>query len=146
MSSQETLTSRPETVRAFLSATAKGYQYAANNAAVAADDLVQGASEHNKHAMDVEMVRESAEYMKDKFLTTAGNWGAMEAARWDKYLDWLHEAKLLTAVRQSRDPNGQLTATLDQLRDPKFQEEHQLPRSAFDSSRIFTSEFLPSAV
>ena len=37
------------------------------------------------------------------------------------YLDWLHEAKLLTATRQSRSPEDGVSATLDELRDPEHQ-------------------------
>lgn len=145
MASPETLTGRSADVKAFLAATTQGYQFAAQNSAAAAEALVEGASEHNKHTLDVEMVKDSAAYLADKFLNSNGEWGSMESERWNTYLDWLHEAKLLTAIRQSRSPKGGASATLDQLRDPQHQADHLLPRSAFEASSIFTNEYLPKA-
>jgi len=136
-----TLEEEPAMVRAFLAATARGYEWAAANADEAARVLVAGAKELNGFELDEPMVTASQREMSAAYLDADGKWGRMDKSRWDQYLDWLSDSGLLTTYMQSRTPKDGTSATLDELRAGKVGQP--IPRDSVDSSRLFTTEFLP---
>jgi len=135
----DTLSESPGTVRAFLKATAQGYEWAAANPEEAAQILIEGAKEHNGFVLDNEMVKMSQQQMSSAYLDANGKWGRMEKSKWDAYLDWLSSSGLLTTFMQSRKPLDGISVTLDELRAGKT--GSIIPREDIDSSKIFTSQF-----
>lgn len=75
------------------------------------------------------------------FLTTDGRWGRQDKARWDAFLDWLSDRKLLTTKVQSRTVVQGLSASLDDLRQGDAGEV--IPRDMLVSDALFTNNFLP---
>jgi hypothetical protein len=76
-----------------------------------------------------------------ELLDASGRWGAMEAGRWDAFLDWLSASGLLTSKVQSRGPASEATASLDALRAGDVGEP--IPRDCLRSADLFTNSFLP---
>ncbi|KAK9909173.1 hypothetical protein WJX75_008243 [Coccomyxa subellipsoidea] len=132
----ETLREKPEVVRAFLRATSRGFQYAAEHPAEAAQYLLAATPE----GMDKKLAVASQAVVSKHYLDAAGRWGHMRADRWDKFLDWLGEKGLLTSAMPSRTPVEGVSASLDDLRSGKAGE--QIPRSSINSADLFTNEFL----
>lgn len=64
-----------------------------------------------------------------------------DKTRWEAFLDWLSERKLLTSKVQSRNAVGGITASLDDLRQGNAGEV--LPRASLSSDSLFTNDFLP---
>ncbi len=82
----------------FLDATARGYQFAAENPEEAADILQSEAV-----GMDVDdaaFLRESQRRLAEAYLTADGEWGVMAEDRWAAFVEWLSEQGILT------DPDG----------------------------------------
>lgn len=73
------------------------------------------------------------------FLSKSGQWGVQSASRWDSFLDWLSEKKLLTSKVQSCTQSEQ-TASLDDLRQGNSGDI--IPRSALSASDLFTNEYV----
>lgn len=76
--------------KAFMRATAKGYQYAMENPEKAAEILVKAVPE-----LDPEMVKASQIWLKDHYQADAPAWGVIEAKRWNDFYAWLWEEKLI---------------------------------------------------
>ena len=74
------------------------------------------------------------------FVTKDGRWGCQDKARWDAFLDWLSDKKLLTSKAQSRTVVQGLTASLDNLRQGDAGQV--IPRDMFVSDTLFTNDFL----
>ncbi|MEM7735873.1 MAG: ABC transporter substrate-binding protein [Deinococcota bacterium] len=90
----DSLKTRAEALQAFLAATARGYQFAAAAPDEAADilcDLAQHSS-----LSDRDFVRESQHYLSSHYLTPDGHWGRMAAERWQMFIDWLINERILT--------------------------------------------------
>ncbi|KAL3142310.1 hypothetical protein ABBQ38_002651 [Trebouxia sp. C0009 RCD-2024] len=133
----DTLQQHSETLQKFLAATAKGYEFAAQHPEEAAELLCQTASDT---ALDKEMVKESMQMLSQHFLTKDGRWGRQDKARWDAFLDWLADRKLLTTKVQSRTTVQGQTASLDDLRRGDAGEV--IPRELFVADALFTNDFL----
>ena len=84
------LAENPDTAKAFLSATAKGYEYAIENPDAAADILLEAAPE-----LDPEIVKASQEWLADQYIADAEKWGYIDPARWDAFYAWLTENNLV---------------------------------------------------
>ena len=76
----------PDTAKAFLSAVEKGYTYAIENPADAADILCQAAPE-----LDAELVLASQTWMADQYIADADQWGYIDAARWNAFFQWVND-------------------------------------------------------
>jgi hypothetical protein len=155
----DTLTSQPEAVRSFLAATAKGYEWAAANpkeaaavlcAEVSADFAAAGGKPLPEE-LDPEMVAQSQELVAVAYLSGnsssssssggGGAWGVMDLSIWEKFLDWLSEAGLLTSKAQSRS-EGPHTSSLDGMRSGDAGEV--LPRDAVAAADLATNAYLPA--
>lgn len=138
VTSQAVLREQADTVRGFLAATAKGYQFAAENPQQAAALLCKTVTNIE---LDPGLVKDSMQILAKHFLTKDGKWGMQDKTRWEAFLDWLSERKLLTSKVQSRNAVGRITASLDDLRQGNAGEV--MPRASLSSDSLFTNDFLP---
>ncbi len=86
ITSDEVLDSDPEMVRAFLRASAKGYEDAIADPDGAAEILSAYVPEY-----DPDMLRDSLEYLSGKFMEDTDSWGLMKDEVWDNYTEFLRE-------------------------------------------------------
>lgn len=80
------LASDPETAKAFLAATKKGYEFAIKDPEAAAKILCDQVPE-----LDPEMVAESQQWLADQYIADAAKWGYIDPARWDAFYAWLYD-------------------------------------------------------
>lgn len=106
------LLARPETIEnddilsEFLAATARGYQFAANNPEEAAEIL--GAEATGMDNDDPEFLEASQQRIADALLTDDGQWGVMDHDRWQAFVDWLADNGILTTVDGDQIPATEL--------------------------------------
>lgn len=93
------LEENPEAAKAFVAALSKGYNYAVENPAEAADILMEAAPELKSNS---ELVYASQEYLAAEYISDAVRWGEFDAERWAAFFNWLNENKLL---EDEIDPN-----------------------------------------
>ena len=90
---EKSLSEQPDKVRAFLKATARGYEFAAEYPAEAAEILLKYAPE-----LDRELVPASQEWLKDKIVDEKGHFGEQQALVWERYSQWLYENGQIEAM------------------------------------------------
>lgn len=90
----EFLKSNPEAAKAFIAATAKGYEYAAENPEEAADILIK-SDETGALIGSEELVRESQKWISEQYIADAEKWGYIDSQRWNNFYNWLWENKLI---------------------------------------------------
>ena len=86
----QTLENDPEMVKAFLRATAKGYQDCIDDPDEAAKILYSYAPDY-----DLEMLEISQEYLADKYMEDTDTWGLMKEEVWSNYTDFMVEYGVL---------------------------------------------------
>lgn len=74
----------------FLAAVSKGYQFADDNPAEAADILLEAAPESG-----TELVKAGQEWLAGQYQADAPYWGYQDAAIWQDFADWLYERGLI---------------------------------------------------
>lgn len=84
------LSEQPDTSRAFLSAVKKGYQYAIDHPKKAAEILCENAPE-----LDAQLVEKSQQYLKDKYIADAAQFGVFDSDRWNTFYNWLWQNKII---------------------------------------------------
>lgn len=89
----EYLESEPETAKAFLSALAKGYEFAVENPEEAAAILMEAAPELKSSE---KLVVESQKYLAQEYIADAARWGEFDAARWNGFYAWLSDNGLVS--------------------------------------------------
>lgn len=95
LANNDFLRESPETAKAFLAATAKGYAYAAEHPEEAADMLIAGDTTGSlKDAR--ELVVASQEWISTQYLADAAAWGRFDADRWNGFYNWLFSNGLTT--------------------------------------------------
>ncbi|WP_079709200.1 ABC transporter substrate-binding protein [Paraliobacillus ryukyuensis] len=82
----------PETIKKFIGAVSKGYQYAIDNPDEAADILIEAVPD-----LDEELVRASQEWLSPKYQADAKQWGIQDVEVWKNYADWMYSNDLLDA-------------------------------------------------
>lgn len=87
----EYLEENPETAKAFLGAVKKGYEDAAEDPEEAAEILCKNVPE-----LDEALVKDSQEYLSGQYIADADSFGVIDAARWNRFYNWLNENKLVT--------------------------------------------------
>jgi ABC-type nitrate/sulfonate/bicarbonate transport system substrate-binding protein len=80
----------PGTVKAFLKAVTKGYQYAIKNPDQAADILIKAAPD-----LDPKLVKASQKWLSPKYQDDAKQWGIQKKMVWENYASWMYDHKLL---------------------------------------------------
>ena len=87
ISSNAYLTAHPDQAKAFLSATKKGYEYAAEHPEEAAAILIQYAPELDGQ----DFVLESQRWISDQYKAENDQWGVIDAERWNAFYQWLND-------------------------------------------------------
>ena len=80
----------PEMVKAFMGATAKGYEYAVEHPEEAAEILLKAAPE-----LDEYIVKNGQNYLAERYAEEAPQWGWQNEEVWQKYADFLYENQLV---------------------------------------------------
>ncbi len=84
------LAEQPDQAKAFLRATAKGYEYAMAHPKEAVDILLEAAPE-----IDRDLALSSQEYLADQYVADAPAWGVIDPERWNAFYRWLNEEGLV---------------------------------------------------
>ena len=93
IASHDTLENRPDTVRKFLAATTKGYEYVISNPKESAEILQNYAPDYS-----LEMLTMSSEYLAPKYAEDSEQWGTMKAEVWDNYTNFMAEYGVINKV------------------------------------------------
>lgn len=89
IANNEFLKESPETAKAFMRATAKGYEYAIAHPEEAAELLIAGDTTGSlDDARD--LVYASQKWLSDQYISDAEKWGIFDPARWDAFYNWLY--------------------------------------------------------
>lgn len=88
------LKEHPDTAKAFLTATAKGYEYAAQNPEEAARILIEGDTTGSLQSAE-ELVVASQKWIAAEYISDAPYWGYIDSNRWDAFYGWLYENELI---------------------------------------------------
>ena len=100
------LAENPDQAKAFMEATAKGYEYAVEHPEEAADILIAGDNTGSLKGAE-ELVKKSQDFLSAKYIDDADSWGVIDADRWNAFYSWLYEnelcAKDLTGIGFSND-------------------------------------------
>ena len=80
----------PEAAKAFVSAVKKGYEYAIDQPAKAADLLCKAVPE-----LDQALVGASQAYISEEYRSDADTWGVIDADRWNRVYDWMYDQGIL---------------------------------------------------
>ncbi len=80
----------PETVRAFMKATAHGYRDAISEPSTAADSLLKAAPE-----LDAKLVRASQPFVSGKYAANSQSWGEETKTSWAAFEEFLRSSKLI---------------------------------------------------
>ncbi|MHA7136298.1 ABC transporter substrate-binding protein [Rossellomorea arthrocnemi] len=87
----------PETVKSFLSASSKGYQFAIDNPEEAGGILLNAAPD-----LDKELVMKSQEWLAPKYKDDADRWGEQKLEVWENYASWMYDNDLLDKELDSK--------------------------------------------
>ena len=92
----------PDAVKAFLSATRKGYEFCVSNPDEAAEILLKAVPE-----LDADLVKTSQKFLAAKYIDDAEKWGVIDSARWQRFYTWLNNQQLL---ENKIDPSAGFTS------------------------------------
>ncbi|MGE6755116.1 ABC transporter substrate-binding protein [Rossellomorea sp. NPDC071047] len=87
----------PDTVKAFLSASSKGYQFAIDDPEGAGKVLLDAAPD-----LDKELVMKSQEWLAPKYKDDADRWGEQKLEVWENYASWMYDNDLLDKELDSK--------------------------------------------
>jgi ABC-type nitrate/sulfonate/bicarbonate transport system substrate-binding protein len=90
ITSEKKIKEDPETVRAFMKAVSKGYQFAIEKPGEAADILIKAAPD-----LDPKLVKKSQEWLSPRYKADAPVWGIQKQEVWENYANWMRSHKLL---------------------------------------------------
>lgn len=90
ITSEQNVTEKPDLVRRFMEATVRGYEFAIENPADAAELLLKYAPESNP-----DLVRASQEWLSPHYQADAQRWGEQKLEIWKTYADWMADLELL---------------------------------------------------
>lgn len=90
LANNDFLQNDPETAKAFLKATAKGYQYASEHPEEAAEMLIAGDSTGALEDSR-ELVYASQKWLSERYIADAPAWGNIAPERWNGFFGWLYE-------------------------------------------------------
>ncbi len=88
------LKENPEKAKAFLAATKKGYEFAVKNPAEASRMLVEGDTTCSLNG-SLDFVTASQEWISEKYVDDAEQWGIFDGDRWNAYFTWVYEQGLI---------------------------------------------------
>ncbi len=91
ITNNDLIASDPDLIKAFMSATKKGYEYAIANPDEAAKLLHDTALPDT----DLEFLTKSQQYLSGEYAKDAASWGVMNDTVWDNYTDFMKEYGLI---------------------------------------------------
>ena len=92
----EFLQENPDAAKAFLEATKKGYEYAAQNPEEAANMLIAGDNTGSLKGSE-DLVQASQQYISEQYIADAPKWGYIDESRWNAFYSWLAENNLTSS-------------------------------------------------
>jgi ABC-type nitrate/sulfonate/bicarbonate transport system substrate-binding protein len=101
ITSEKEIKQDPQTVKAFMRAVSKGYQYAIAHPDDAASILSKAVPD-----LDPKLVKKSQEWLSPRYQADAPVWGLQKQEVWARYANWMKEHKLL---KGNFDPNKAFT-------------------------------------
>jgi len=90
VANNEFLATNPDTAKAFMEATAKGYEFAVENPKEAAAILVKQVPE-----LSLDLVEKSQVFLAQQYKAEKTSWGTIDEARWSAFYDWMYDQKLI---------------------------------------------------
>lgn len=87
---EDMIKNKPETVKKFMTAVSRGYQFAIDKPEEAADILLKCVPD-----LDKELVQKSQKWLSPRYQDDAPRWGEQKLSVWQNYSDWMVENKLL---------------------------------------------------
>jgi ABC-type nitrate/sulfonate/bicarbonate transport system substrate-binding protein len=90
ITSEGNVAEKPELVRSFMAATARGYEFVIEHPAQAADMLLAHAPESSP-----DLVRASQEWLSPLYQADAARWGEQKLEIWQRYADWMADRGVL---------------------------------------------------
>jgi ABC-type nitrate/sulfonate/bicarbonate transport system substrate-binding protein len=98
ITNENTITNKPEVVKAFLKALSRGYDFAINNPDEAADILITAVPE-----LDTKLVKASQEWLSPYYQAEAPRWGEQKISVWQNYSDWMAKYGILSTPISASD-------------------------------------------
>jgi ABC-type nitrate/sulfonate/bicarbonate transport system substrate-binding protein len=98
IASEDTISNKPEVVKAFIKALSRGYEYAIDNPDDAADLLIAEVPE-----LDPELVKASQDWISQYYQADAPRWGEQKESIWQGYSDWMAENGILQTPISGKD-------------------------------------------
>jgi len=98
ITSEDTISSRSEIVRAVVGALSRGYEFAIRNPDDAADILIAEVPE-----LDPELVKASQNWISQYYQADATRWGEQKESVWQGYADWMVENGILSTPISGKD-------------------------------------------
>ena len=98
ITNENTITNKPEVVKAFLKALSRGYDFAINNPDEAADILITAVPE-----LDTKLVKASQEWLSPYYQAEAPRWGEQKESVWQNYSDWMVKYGILSTPISASD-------------------------------------------
>jgi ABC-type nitrate/sulfonate/bicarbonate transport system substrate-binding protein len=82
--------SKPDETAKFMAALSRGYRFAIENPAEAAEILLKHAPE-----LDRALVMRSQEYLAEQYQADSPRWGEIDGERWDRFYGWMFDEGIL---------------------------------------------------
>jgi ABC-type nitrate/sulfonate/bicarbonate transport system substrate-binding protein len=98
IASEDTISNRPDVVRAFSGALSRGYEFAVQNPDEAADLLIAAVPE-----LDPELVKASQNWISQYYRAEAPRWGEQKESIWRGYADWMVKNDILQNSISGKD-------------------------------------------
>ena len=98
ITSEDTISGRPEIVRAVIEALSRGYEFAINSPDEAAALLITAVPE-----LDPELVKASQNWISQYYQADAPRWGEQKESVWQGYSDWMVENSILQTSISGKD-------------------------------------------
>ncbi|MFD1927781.1 ABC transporter substrate-binding protein [Sporosarcina siberiensis] len=90
ITNEKMISENPETVRAFVKAISRGYEFAIDKPDEAAAIFSKAVPD-----LDEELVKASQQWISPKYKEDADQWGEQKLEVWKDYADWMNENSLL---------------------------------------------------
>ena len=96
IAAESTLEEQPKVVGAFLEAVSRGFEFAIDNPAAAADILTEAVPE-----LDEQLVHDSQAWLSPRYQANAARWGEQDLAVWQAYSQWMADHGILSEPIQA---------------------------------------------
>lgn len=98
ITNEKMIKEKPETIKAFIKAVSKGYEYCVTNPEESAQILLGAAPE-----LDSELVKASQVYLSKQYQAEAEQWGIQKKTVWENYAKWLADRELIEQMIDVED-------------------------------------------